>query len=604
MDDETSKPTPAAKPAEPPAANDLMTQSRMMFRAFLASPQRNTLFLLGAAIVAVIGATAYGQIRLNAWNRPFYDALARKDFPTFVEQVGVFAIIAGGLLALNVAQTWLNQMTKLKLREGLVRDLFNEWLQPRRAFRLAGAGEIGVNPDQRIHEDARHLTELSTDLGIGLLQASLLLGSFIGVLWVLSNSMTLHFDGTVVAIPGYLVWCALFYAGAASWLSWRVGRSLIPLNTDRYAREAELRFALVHVNEHIDSVALDGGEGDEKRRLNVDLDSVLAVMRRIVGATTRLTCVTAGYGWFTIIAPIVVAAPGYFGGDLSFGGLMVAVGAFIQVQQALRWFIDNFSTIADWRATLLRVASFRQAVVAMDELGRADSRIEFAEAAEPQLRFDRLEISTPTGCTMLNERHVAVARGERVLIVGEPGTGKTILFRAIAGLWPWGSGRIALPPPQQVVFVPRHPYVPPGTLRAALAYPLPESTFADADLIAVLERAGLGRLSVSLDRSARWDRELTEDEQQFLVFARLPLRRPGWVVIDEALDALDDDAHERVMALFKDSLADAAIVNIGRPEGRDHFFTRTLHLVKDSGGLRFRTHRAMATIGAAKAAAR
>ncbi|MGH6930096.1 MAG: SbmA/BacA-like family transporter, partial [Dongiaceae bacterium] len=174
--------------AAPPATRDLLTQSLMMFRAFMASPERNKLFFLGGGLVVVIGATAVGQIRLNAWNQPFYDALARKDLVAFGEQIIVFAVIAGALLALNVAQMWLNRMAKVKLREGLVRDLFDEWLEPRRAFRLASAGEIGVNPDQRVHEDARQLTELSTDLGVGLLQSSLLLGSFIGVLWFLSDS--------------------------------------------------------------------------------------------------------------------------------------------------------------------------------------------------------------------------------------------------------------------------------------------------------------------------------------------------------------------------------------------------------------------------------
>ncbi len=591
MDDNPSSKSPAVEEDGPPPRRDLMTQVMMMVRAFMASPERTRLFLLGGALVAVIGATAFGQIRLNGWNRPFYDALARKDVAAFVDQLIVFALIASGLLILNVAQMWLNQRTKVKLREGLVRDLFNEWLQPRRAFRLASAGEIGLNPDQRIHEDARHLTELSTDLGIGLLQSSLLLGSFIGVLWILSGGVTFRVNGDSFMIPGYLVWSALVYAGTASWLSWRVGRPLIPLNSERYAREAELRFALVRVNEHIDSIALYGGEADEKQRLNVELDRVLQIMRRIVSATTRLTWVTAGYGWFTIIAPIVVAAPGYFGGDLTFGGLMMAVGAFIQVQQALRWFIDNFGTIADWRATLLRVASFRQAVVGMDKLGTAASRIEFAEVSDGEFRFDNLEIASPTGCTMLSERHVEIAPGDRVLIVGEPGAGKTILFRAIAGLWPWGAGRIALPARQSVMFVPRHPYVPPGTLRAALAYPLPEATYADADLVAALQGGGLGHLSSSLDRSARWDRELTDDEQQCLVFARLPLHKPRWVVIDEALDALDDDAHKRVKALFNDALADAAIINIGRPEGRDRFFTRVLHLIKDPKGRMFKSRR-------------
>jgi len=587
MDDRSPKMPTAPEQAAPPDGN-LLTQSLMMFRAFMASPERNKLFLLGGALVVVIGATAFGQIRLNAWNQPFYDSLARRDLREFGEQILVFAVIAGALLTLNVAQMWLNRMTKVKLREGLVHDLFDEWLRPRRAFRLASAGEIGVNPDQRIHEDARQLTELSTDLGVGLLQSSLLLGSFIGVLWFLSDSVTFDVDGRNVVIPGYLVWSALAYAGVASWLSWRVGRPLIPLNAERYAREADLRFSLVRVSEHVDAVALQGGEADEKQRLNAELERVLSVMRRIVWATTRLTWVTAGYGWFTIIAPILVASPGYFGGDLSFGGLMMAAGAFIQVQQALRWFVDNFSTIADWRATLLRVASFRDAVTAVDDLDKAASRIEFAEDSADRLTFENLEIATPSGCTMLKERRVEIAPGDRVLVVGDPGMGKTILFRALAGLWPWGAGRITRPAQQGIAFIPRRPYVPPGTLRAALAYPAPETAYADSDLAAAIESVRLGHLTGSLDRVARWDRELSEEEQQRLSFARLRLKKPRWIVIDEALDALDDDARKVVLDLFRTELADAAIVNIGRPGTSDGVFTRTLHLVKDLQGRTFK----------------
>ncbi|HET9373612.1 MAG TPA: SbmA/BacA-like family transporter [Chthoniobacterales bacterium] len=356
----------------------LFYEMLMMFR--ITSPQHTKMLLLGVAIVFVIAATAFGQIRLNAWNQPFYDALQRKDLHEFVVQLVVFCVIAGALLILNVAQAWLNQATKVKLREGLVKDLFDQWLKPRRAFRLADAGKIGANPDQRIHEDARHLTELSTDLGIGLLQSSLLLGSFIGVLWMLSGNVVFHVSEHSFAIPGYMVWCALVYAGTASWISWRVGHPLAELYAARYAQEAELRFALVRLNEHIDSVSLHGGEEGEKEHLIAELKDVLRIMWQIVGATTRLTWITAGYGWSTIIAPILIAAPGYFGGDLSFGALMMAVGAFIQVQQSLRWFIDNFSTIADWRATLQRVASFRETVINMDRIGATETHIEFIKA--------------------------------------------------------------------------------------------------------------------------------------------------------------------------------------------------------------------------------
>src|SRR5260370_29636157 len=208
----------------------LASQMLMMFRALMASPQRNKILLLGLSLVVVIGATAYGQIVLNAWNRPFYDALARRDLGHFLVQLMVFGGIAGGLLILNVAQAWLNQATNVKLREGLVRDLFEEWLTPRRAFRLVNAGEVGANPDQRIHEDARHLTELTADLGIGLLQSSLLLGSFIGVLWMLSGNVPLDLGGRSFVVPGYMVWCALASAGTGSWLRWRVARPRLPLN--------------------------------------------------------------------------------------------------------------------------------------------------------------------------------------------------------------------------------------------------------------------------------------------------------------------------------------------------------------------------------------
>ena len=263
-----------------------------MMRALLASPDRNQFFLLGFAIVAVVAATAFGQIKLNAWNQPFYDSLAHRDLKGFLYQLWAFAQIAGGLLILNVAQIWLNQMARVKLRRRLTRDLIDLWLGPTRSFRLANAGEIGANPDQRIHEDARHLVDLTTDLGIGLLQATLLLACFIGVLWILSKGMTFSLFGMHFAVPGYMVWSALLYSGAASWMSWRVGHPLIQLNAERYAREADLRSALVRVNDRTDAIAFYGGEADEKQRLYqelLELDSKLGVMRAaFVTGVTRL----------------------------------------------------------------------------------------------------------------------------------------------------------------------------------------------------------------------------------------------------------------------------------------------------------------------------
>jgi putative ATP-binding cassette transporter len=422
--------------SEETANSGLVPQLGMMVRALWTAPVRNTLFFLSGALFVVIAVTAYGQIRLNNWNQPFYDALSRHDFAQFMKQLGVFGLIAGALLVLNVGQRWLVETLKLRLRQGLARDLIQNWMQPGRAFRLASSGAIGVNPDQRMHEDARHLTELSADLGVGLLQSSILLVSFVEVLWSLSNNFAFHIGGRQIAIPGYMVWAAIIYSGSASLLSYWVGRTLVDRNAQRYAREADMRFSLVRVNEHIDAIALSAGEADEERRIEIDLAAVLAATGRLVTGLTNLTWITAGYGWFTLVAPILVAAPLYFAGNISFGGLMLASGAFNQVQSSLRWFVDNFSTIADWRATLLRVASFRRAVIDTDVLHDVESRIAFVTGDPGKISIDDLEIASPAGATMLQEKKIEIRAGEKVLIVGESGTGKTLLFRALAGLWP------------------------------------------------------------------------------------------------------------------------------------------------------------------------
>ncbi len=566
------------------AQSGLIPQFGMVTRALWAAPVRNTLLVLATGLCLVIIATAYGQIRLNSWNQPFYDALEHRDFAEFLRQLGIFGVIAGALLALNVAQNWLNQMVKLRLREGLIHDLVQNWLTPGRAFRLANAGAIGVNPDQRMHEDARHLTELTADLGIGLLQASILLATFIDVLWSLSSNFVFHLGAWRYAIPGYMVWAAILYSGSASLLSYWVGRGLIDRNAERYSAEADLRFSLVRVNEHIDEIALSSGEADEARRIHVDIDAVLVAMRRLVTGLTNLTWITAGYGWFTLVAPILVAAPLFFAGSLSFGGLMMASGAFIQVQSSLRWFVDNFSTIADWRATLLRVASFRRAVLNTDVLHDVERRIDFVEGPAGKFTVDELVVESPGERMMLAEAHVEVRTGDRVLVVSESGTATTLLFRALSGLWPRGSGRIARPRGDEALYLPRTPYLPPGTLREVLAYPLGVGRFDPAAFQSSLARLGLVRLVPLLDVPRRWEHELTDDEQHCLAFARALLHSPPWIFIDELLDTFEDGTRARVVEVLKHDLQRSGIVYIGRTRAHDEIFDSTLHLVKPPDG--------------------
>ena len=556
-------------------------QIGLMSRTVFGSPVGKTIVVLLAVIVLIVAATAYGQIRLNGWNKPFYDAMSRRDLRDFLFQLGVFFLIAGFLLSLNVAQRWLVETLELKLRQGLVITLLDDWMSPRRAFWLANAGSMGVNPDQRIHEDSRKLCELSADLIVGLLQASILFLTFAGVLWGLSKDFIFHVGDRDYTVPGFMVWAAVIYASAGSLLSYWVGRGLITRNAMRYAREADLRFSLVRVNEHVDDISLAQGEADEKRRIELHLGNVLAATRRIVRGHANLTWITAGFGWITLVAPILVAAPLYFSGKVSFGGLMMAAGAFSQAQSSLRWFIDNFSAIADWRATLLRVANFRLALMSIHEPSGYESRIAYIEGDAGAIVIDELEIVSAANADMLKETNVIVKTGERVLVLGAPGTGKTQLFRALAGLWPWGSGRVCRPIGEQIFYLPRGtPYMPRGTLREVLAYPLKAESFGEDAFKRALFRLGLERLAPLLDVTHRWDRELSQDEQLCLAIARILLQSPPWVLIDGTFGSLDDDILEPVIDIFSNELKSTGVIHIGGPGQAHPLFTRVLHLVK------------------------
>jgi putative ATP-binding cassette transporter len=562
----------------------LLPQLGTMWQALIESPVRNSLLVLGGLLIVVVAASSFGQIRLNVWNQPFYDALSHRDLDGFLRQLVVFAVIAGALLGLNVAQRFLTETLKLKLREGLVKDLVEHWVRPMRAFRLANAGDIGVNPDQRVHEDARHLTELTADLGTGLLQAGILVVVFVGVLWRISTGFSFHIHGRDYLIPGYMVWTAVLYAGSASLLSYWAGHNLIKRNAERYQRESELRVALVRVNEYADAISLAAGEPDEVRHIEKDLDSVLAATWRLVLGLTNLTWITAGYGWFTLVAPIIAAAPLYFFGNLSFGGLMMAAGAFTQVQSSLRWFVDNFSVIADWRATLLRVASFRRAVTDMDSLHGVESQIDYEEGASDEYVISKLEIASPGGVTKLKEANVLIKPGARVVVVGEPAAGKTLLFRALAGLWPWGSGTVKRPKGQSIYYMPRSAYWPPGTMREALAYPLDADKIKDKTFRDALTDLNLKELAPDLDKRQDWHEELNDDQLTRLAFVRTLIHEPAWILIDEVLDFVDAHSRALITGVLGKRLKDSAIIHIGRQLPNDPTFHTFVHLVNDRTG--------------------
>ena len=556
----------------------LVRALRSLLATLWSTEGRRTLTVLTVAIVSVIGATVAAQVALNAWNRPFYNAIQQRNLYAFAYQSLVFVVIAGSLLVLNVAQAWLREMIKLRSREWLTRDLFAQWLEPGRAMRLAYAGEIGVNPDQRVQQDTSQLTDLGAELGIGLFQSALLLVAFLGVLWELSGVLTIPIGGVNVTIPGYMVWCALIFAAAGSWLAWRVGGSLVGLNARRFQRESELRFALVQVNQQAENIAQHHREQSEKQRVGLELDGVLAVMREIVGAITRVTWVTAGYGWISIIAPLVIAAPSYFSGRLSFGALMMVVGGFNQVNQSLSWFVDNFSRIAEWGATLLRVMSFREALLTLESRLGSQERIAQSKDSSGRLRLEGIRVAKAGEKAALDQPEIDVVPGDRIHIVDKTPSERSPLLPALAGLWPWGSGKVQAPSDMKMMFLKRRPYFPPGSLRAALAFPAEPSAVADSDIKAALDRVELGYLFDSLDRPAQWGRALTDDEQSRIGIAQLLIHRPSWIFVDHVLNTLTDEHLSLIRSILSNELAKSAVISIGNRLPPEHLCSRVIHL--------------------------
>ena len=565
-------------------ARDLSLFTRVLRQA--EGGRRVVVIFIASTVVTI--ANMFGQVQLNDWNGRFFDAVGRKDLSGFVHDLQTFVVIIAILLALTVANTYLQERLKFRLREWITRHLLAEWLKPLRVYQLGFAGEYGHNPDQRIQEDTRLLGDYTADLGCGIVYSLLQLTAFVGMLWTLSAQVTFQVAGYDIAIPGYMVWCALAYALTGSALTWIVGRPLIALNGERYAREAEFRFALVRVNESGESIALHGGETDERRHLETALEAVVDTMRRISSSLAHLTWITSGIGWLSLVVPILVAAPAYFGGNLTLGGLIMVAGAFTQVQLALRWFVDNFSRLADWRAAVHRVARFREALDNLPAIEAGAEEIKRGLHPQGHLAFEGVRILLPDGHIVIDDATVSITPGERVLIVGDTGRGKSTLFRAVAGLWPWGSGLILTPPPEAMAFLPQRPYLPLGTLRNALSYPSPADAFLDADVRQALERCDLGDLIPKLDKTERWDKELSLGEQERLAFARLLLHKPGWVFLDEATAALDEDSQRRVMRLFDDELKRTTVLSIGHRPDLAVYHTRTLQLVHGRDGDRLK----------------
>jgi putative ATP-binding cassette transporter len=543
---------------------------------------------IAAAIVLLCLFQLGVQLLINLWNRYFFDALDRRDGPEFVRQLEIFVGLAVASLVCAGFLTYAKMAMQLAWRRWLTEGLVARWLDEGRHYQLTFIEGDHDNPEQRIAEDIRLMTEAAVEFFAGMLSAVLMLASFVGVLWVISGVLRFDAFGVAVAIPGYMVWMAILYAAIGSALTYAVGRPLVTLTAEKQAAEADFRFGLTRARENSEAVALLRGEADERRILVRLLDRLRVRWRRIMVQQRKVAWMTGGYAVLGTAFPVIVAAPQYFAHELTLGGLMQTATAFVHVQTALSWFVDNFPHIANWRASVGRVSGLADSLDALvaDLAADDEATITVARGADDALVVRDLDIAHPDGTLLVQRATLTVKPGEHVLIKGESGTGKSTLLRAIAGLWPWGRGAIELPREGDVMFLPQRPYLPLGTLAQALVYPKPRAAVAVADMKTALERCGLGPLAERLDEEERWDNALSGGEQQRLAFARVLIHRPAWVLMDEATAALDEEAEASLLAMLREELRETAVVSIGHRPGLAAFHDRTFELVRCEEGAR------------------
>ena len=527
-------------------------------KPYWTSEQRGKGLALLAAVIGLALGLVYLEVQFNLWNKDFYNALQEKDQGQFFRQLWRFSYLAFIWIVGRVYQLYLQQMLLIEWRRWLNDHFLSKWLADRAYYRLQLIDRGVDNPDQRIAEDLRIFVEMTISLGIGLLSAVVMLGSFAVILWQLSGDFRI----AGFAIPGYMLWVAVVYSGVGSWLTHLVGRRLIRLNFDQQRFEADYRYSLVRLRENSEGVALYRGERLELANFRERFAHVVANWWGIMNKRKQLNWFTSFYYQFAIIFPYVVAAPRYFSGAIGMGVIFQVASAFRNVQGSLSWFIDAYPDFATWKATVDRLTSFGESLERVrgeaEHLGG-----EHTAAGQAQIGVSGLELALPQGRPLLRPTSIDLKPGEHVLVTGPSGAGKSTFFRAMAGIWPYWKGRVVVPQGARMLFLPQKPYLPIGSLKRAVSYPEDPGHFSDEDVRQALHAVGLPKLAEDVQRSENWAQVLSGGEQQRLAFARALLVRPDWLFLDEATASLPEEAQDALYRLVREQLPGTTLVSIG-----------------------------------------
>ncbi|WP_377828690.1 ABC transporter ATP-binding protein/permease [Bradyrhizobium lupini] len=586
---ELVEPDPELSPEEAEQARKdyLLTRFWISARGFWGGNGDRLAWLYSVGLGLLIVLTVGFQYGINVWNRAIFDAIEKREASTVFHLTAVFFPLAIGSIVLGVAQVFARMGIQRRWRAWLTASVLTRWLGNGRYYQLNLVSGDHKNPEYRIAEDLRVATDSPVDFLAGVTSALLSAVTFIVVLWTIGGALTVTLAGSPVTIPGFLVIAAMLYAGIASGSILVIGRQFVQVSEDKNQAEADFRYTLTRVRENGESIALLGGEEEERDGIDRNFTNVLRQWARLAGQHMRTTLVSQGSSLVAPVVPLLLCAPKFLDGSMTLGQVMQAASAFTIVQSAFGWLVDNYPRLADWNACARRIASLMMSLDGLEraELGDGFGRIKRGETSnDAMLELKDLSVTLDDGTAVVGETEVVIERGERLLVAGESGTGKSTLVRAIAGLWPWGGGSVNFHPDRRLFMLPQRPYVPSGSLRRAVAYPGAEDDWTVEEIGEALHKVGLDHLKEKIEEEAPWDQTLSGGEKQRLAFARLLLHNPDIVVLDEATSALDEKSQDKMMKMITDELPKATIVSVAHRVELEAFHSRKIVLERRKGG--------------------
>ncbi|MHC2538621.1 MULTISPECIES: ABC transporter ATP-binding protein/permease [Bradyrhizobium] len=577
----------SAEDAEQIRRDYLLTRFWISAKGFWGKNGDRVAWIFSIVLVILIVTNVGFQYGINVWNRAIFDAIEKRDSTAVFYLTAVFFPLAIGSVLLGVAQVFTRMGIQRRWRAWLANSVVSRWLTNGRYYQLNLVSGDHQNPEYRIGEDLRVATDAPVDFAAGVTSAFLSATTFIVVLWTIGGALTVTIAGSTITIPGFLVIAAVLYAAIASGSIMTIGRGFVQVSEDKNQAEAEYRYTLTRVRENGESIALLGGEEEERDGIDKTFIKVLRQWARLAGQHMRTTLVSQGSSLIAPVVPLLLCAPKFLDGSMTLGQVMQAASAFTIVQSAFGWLVDNYPRLSDWNACARRIASLMMSLDGLERAERGDGigRIKRGETeGDAILSLNDLSVTLDDGTAVVGEAEVVIEAGERLLVAGETGTGKSTLVRAIAGLWPWGGGSVNFHPDRRLFMLPQKPYVPLGTLRRAAAYPAAAEDWTVDQIGEALDKVGLSHLKDKIEEEAPWDQTLSGGEKQRLAFARLFLHKPDIIVLDEATSALDEKSQDKMMELMTKELPMATVVSVAHRTELEAFHSRKIVLERRKGG--------------------